>query len=289
MSDAFTIALAQFASGEDREANRVKGEKMVAEAAAKGASLVAFPEMAFEPFFPQHPTAPRYFDWAETVPGPTSQRFAEAALDNSVAVFINLLQRMERGQYFDSTVALSADGRIGGFSHMMHICETPGFHEKYYYWPGQTGFPVFDMGTAVIAPCICYDRHYPEVMRIFTLKGAEIIIVQTATTREEAGTVLEAEMRAAALANGVFVALVNKAGRDGALDFAGRSFVVDPGGEIIAQSTKDGDDLLVVELELERISHARHAWPFLRDRRPELYEALFTELGDAHHHHDHEE
>jgi len=278
MSDTLRIALAQTSAGGDREANRKKAEATVAKAAEEGAALVAFPEMAFDPFFPQYPTDPKFFDWAEKIPGPTSARFATAAMENKIAVLINIYETSERGQYFDSTAALDADGILLGVCRMMHVCETPGFHEKYYYWQGPGDYPVFELGGARVAPCICYDRHYPEVMRILTLSGAEVIVVETATTREEAGQVLEAEMQAAALANGVFVALVNRAGKDDKLHFAGRSFVAAPDGSILAQSESDSDDLLVVDLELGAIERARQTWPFLRDRRPEIYDLLFYNL-----------
>lgn len=280
MKESFKLALAQTTVSEDRRQNRSKGLESVARAAEAGAELVGFPEMAFDPFFPQYPGNAEYFQWAERLDGPTCQSFAQAARQHSIAVVINILQVMARGQYFDASVVLAENGRVAGHSHMMHICETPGFHEKYYYWPGTTDFPVFDVNGAWIAPCICYDRHFPEVMRTFTLRGADVILVQTATSKGEAGTVLEAEMQAAALANGVFVALVNRAGKDGGIDFAGRSFVVNPMGEIINQSEIAEDDLLLTELNLGEIEKARQAWPFLRDRRPETYYSLVDELEE---------
>jgi beta-ureidopropionase len=278
MSEMFRIALAQTTAGEDRGFNRKKAEKTVARAAKEKAALVAFPEMAFDPFFPQYPTDQKYFEWAEKIPGPTCQRFADIAEANKIAVLINHYETSARGQYFDTTTVIDHEGILLGVCRMMHICETPGFHEKYYYWQGPGDYLVFEIGGARVAPCICYDRHYPEVMRILTLNGAEVIVVQTATTREEAGQVLEAEMQAAALANGVFVALVNRAGEDGELHFAGRSFVAAPDGSIIAQSKSDSDDLLIVDLELDEIERARQVWPFLRDRRPEIYDALLYNL-----------
>jgi predicted amidohydrolase len=272
------IALAQMTVGPDREANRQKAEQFIKEAAGMKATLVAFPEISFDPFFPQYPSKPEYFDWAEKVPGPTTERFAALAQRNVIGVLLNLLQKGEPGQYFDGTAVIDSCGNLLGVSQMMHICDTPGFHEKYYYWPGQTDFPVFDMAGLRVAPCICYDRHYPEMMRILTLRGARLIVVQTATTREEAGQVLEAEMQAAALANGVYVALVNRAGVDGKLHFAGRSLMVSPDGTILKQSQTDGDDLLTAELEPEAVDRARVVWPFLRDRRPEIYDPLLFGL-----------
>ena len=277
MSEKYRIALAQTTASEDREANKAKAEKTVARAASEGAALVAFPEMGFDPFFPQYPTDEKYFEWAETLPGPTSERFGKAAAANGIAVLINIYETDLPGQYFDSTAVLDGKGELLGRTRMMHICETPGFHEKYYYWPGPGTFGVFDLGIKA-APCICYDRHYPEVMRILTLRGAQLIVVQTATSADEAGQVLEAEMQAAALANGVYVALVNRAGRDGGLEFAGRSFVAAPDGSIAAQSDSAADDLLLVDIDPAEIVRARQVWPLLRDRRPELYEPLLFEM-----------
>lgn len=280
MNEVFRLALAQVTAGEDRENNREKAESIIAEAAAAEADLIAFPEMAFEPFFPQHPTDPQYFNWAEKIPGPTTDRFAAAAERHKIALLLNLYQKAERGQYFDATAVVDSRGHLLGLTQMMHVCETPGFHEKYYYWPGTPEYPIFNIGSARIAPCICYDRHYPEVMRILALRGAEVIVVQTATTREEAAQVLEAEMQAAALANGVYVALVNRAGADEKLHFAGRSFVAAPDGNIILQSDSDGDELLIAELELEAIENARQVWPFLRDRRPEIYDPILDDIDN---------
>jgi len=279
MAETVTFALAQTTVTEDRNANRSKGLQTVAAAAEAGANFVAFPEMAFDPFFPQYPGKEEYFDWAETADGETTAMFAEVAAEHGISVITNIFLKQARGQHFDASMMIGADGQLHGYSHMLHICETPGFHEKYYYWPGTTDFPVFDTGHCTIAPCICYDRHFPEVMRAFTLRGAEIIVVQTATSREEAGTILEAEMQAAALANGVYVALVNRAGKDGGIDFAGRSFVVSPHGEIINQSTSDSDDLLVTSVDLEEIQRARANWPFLRDRKPEIYDVLLEDMS----------
>lgn len=279
MSEPLKIALAQMTVGDNREANRAKAEQFIGDAAKEGASLIAFPEISFDPFFPQYPTEPKYYDWSETVPGATTERFASVARENKISVLLNLLQSVEPGQFFDSSAVLDHRGNLVGVTQMMHICETPGFHEKYYYWPGQTDYPVFDLAGIRVAPCICYDRHYPEVMRIFTLKGAQLIVVQTATTVEEAGQVLEAEMQAAALANGVYVALVNRVGVDGKLNFAGSSFVVAPGGAILARTKSKGDDILFADLDFGAMEQARVAWPFLRDRRPETYESLLHGLG----------
>ena len=131
MSEKYLIALAQTTAGEDREANRVKAEMTVAKAASEGARLVAFPEMGFDPFFPQYPTDPGYFEWAERLPGPTSERFGKIAAANDIAVLINIYETDRPGQYFDSTAVIDSGGELLGATRMMHICETPGFHEKF--------------------------------------------------------------------------------------------------------------------------------------------------------------
>jgi N-carbamoylputrescine amidase len=159
---------------------------------------------------------------------------------------------------------------------MTHILEGPGYNERYYYWPGDSGYQVFDVGPARIGVAICYDRHFPEAMRALTLGGAELIVVPTATASLEAEyrAVWEIEMQAAAVANGLFVAVANRAGDDDTLRFFGQSFAVDPYGRVVARAPEEEVSLLVVDLDLGLVEAARRDMPFLRDRRPETYELL---------------
>jgi N-carbamoylputrescine amidase len=159
---------------------------------------------------------------------------------------------------------------------MTHILEGPGYNERYYYWEGDSGYAVFDIGPARIGIAICYDRHFPEAMRALALGGADLIVVPTATARLEAQfrAVWEIEMQAAAVANGVFVAVANRAGVDDTLSFFGSSFAVDPYGRVLARAPEDDVALLLVDLDLGLIEEARRDMPFLRDRRPETYRGL---------------
>jgi N-carbamoylputrescine amidase len=194
---------------------------------------------------------------------------------------INVFERAAPGRYFDCSPVFDQDGSYLGKQRMTHILEGPGYNERYYYWEGDSGYPVFDVGASRTGPvriglAICYDRHFPEVMRALTLGGAEVIVVPTATAKLEAQfrAVWEVEMQAAAVANGVFVAVANRAGVDDTLSFFGRSFAVDPYGRVLARAPEDDVALLLVDLDLALVEEARRDMPFLRDRRPETYGVL---------------
>jgi beta-ureidopropionase len=276
MARTLRIALAQVAVGPERKDNVAKALGMMADAARAGAQLVVFPEMSVDPFFPQYRADQRYFDWGVPVPGPLTDRFQEQAASLGLATVINIFERAAPGRYYDCSPVFDRDGEYLGKQRMTHILEGPGYNERYYYWEGDSGYPVFDMGPARIGVAICYDRHFPEGMRALALGGAEVIIVPTATAAMEAQfrAVWEVEMQAAAIANGLFVAVANRAGVDDTLTFFGQSFAVDPYGRVLARAPEDDVALLVVDLDLGLIEQARRDMPFLRDRRPDTYEAL---------------
>lgn len=167
-----------------------------------------------------------------------------------------------------------AGGELLGRSRMVHIADEPGYWEKFYYTPGDTGFPVYEVAGIRFGIAICYDRHFPEHLRALVLKGAQVIFVPTAYDVSDPLQGYELEMQGAAFSNLVFVAVANRAGRDGGLDFAGRSLVVDPDGGVMARGKEKQEDLVVVELDLGRIEAVRRERPFLRDRRPPLYTDL---------------
>ena len=276
MGETLRIALAQVAVGPHREDNIQKALKMMAHAAQAGAELVVFPEMSVDPFFPQYRADKRYFDWAVPVPGPLTDRFQALAADLGLATVINLYERAAPGRYYDCSPVLSIDGSYLGKQRMTHILEGPGYNERYYYWQGDSGYPVFDVGPVRIGVAICYDRHFPELMRALVLGGAMLIVVPTATASLEAEfrAVWEIEMQAAAVANGVFIAVANRAGVDDTLRFFGCSFVVDPYGRVLRRAPEDDVALLVADLDLDLVEEARRDMPFLRDRRPETYRPL---------------
>jgi N-carbamoylputrescine amidase len=285
MARDFRIALAQVAVGREREDNIEKALRLMADAAEAGAQLVVFPEMSVDPFFPQYRAEKHFFDWGVPVPGPLTERFQAKAASLGLATVINVFERAAPGRYFDCSPVFDMDGEYLGKQRMSHILEGPGYNERFYYWEGDSGYPVFDLGAVRIGVAICYDRHFPEGMRALALGGAEIIVVPTATASMEAQfrAVWEVEMQAAAIANGCFVAVANRAGVDDTLSFFGRSFAADPYGRVLARAPEDDVALLLVDLDLDMVEEARRDMPFLRDRRPETYGMLVGQgRQDAH-------
>ncbi len=265
------IALVQQSAGLDKAANVSRGLEAVERAARDGASVVVFPELAFERFFPQRPAAGAPWRSAETVPGPATDAFCLRARELGVVVVLNLYERDgERG--FDCSPVIDADGTLLGRTRMIHITEYPCFHEQGYYTPGDTGAPVYRTQAGAIGVAICYDRHYPEYLRALALGGADLVVVPQAGALDEWPEGLyEAEMRVAAFQHGYFVALCNRVGREECLTFAGESFVCAPDGQVVARAPRLEDSVLTADIDLSEAatSHARRL--FLRHRRPELY------------------
>ena len=270
------IALVQQAASTDLDDNLRRGKAAFERAAAAGAALVAFSELAFLPFLPQVPSSarPGYRDYAQTVPGPLTEEFGALARRYGMAVVLNLFERAGDAT-FDSSPVLDADGTLLGVTRMVHIMEGPGFHERGYYAPGRNEGYVFQTRIGRIGVAICYDRHFPEYMRGLALAGAELVVVPQAGILDEWGEGLyEGELRIASLQNGYFTALVNRVGREPALHFSGESFVTDPNGRVIARAPRDAEALLLADCDFGLIgkSHARRH--FLADRRPAVYRRL---------------
>ena len=270
------VALVQQVATPDRAANVQRGLDAVRRAAADGADLVCFAELAFDPFYPQHCAEPGFADLAEPVPGPTTEAFTALARDLGVVIVLNVFERDERAdgtvQTFDTSPVIDADGTLLGVTRMVHITDYEGFHEQGYYTPGDRGAPVYDTAAGRLGVAICYDRHYPEYLRALALGGAEVVVVpQAGAVGEWPDGLYEAEMRVAAFQHGFFTALVNRVGAEERLTFAGESFVCNPAGEVIARAGEGTEEILHAELDLSEVgrSHARKL--FLRDRRPELY------------------
>ena len=265
------IALVQQRASEDRRANRQRGLEAVESAARAGAQVVAFAELAFDPFYPQDRATEQLLQNAEPVPGPTTDAFAAAARDLGVAIVLNLFER-DGDRTFDTSPVIDADGSILGKTRMVHITEYACFHEQGYYAPGDRGVPVYDTRFGRIGVAICYDRHYPEYMRALALGGAQVVFVpQAGAVDEWPEGLYEAEMQVAAFQNGYFTALCNRVGPEPRLTFAGESFVCDPAGRVIARAGRETEEILYGDLDLAMVeaSHARRL--FMRDRRPELY------------------
>lgn len=274
------IALAQIASSPDRDANLSRALAAMAEARRAGADLVAFAEVVLDRFFPQAPDDHAAFQLAEPIPGPTAGRIAAQARELGIVTVFNLYESGADGRRFDSSPVFDADGRLLGVTRMLHITQYEGFYEQTYYDPGDNarrGMPVYDTRAGRIGVAICYDRHYPEVMRSLGLQGAELVVIpQAGTVGEWPEGMYEAEVRTAAFQNGYFTALVNRVGEEGRLTFSGESFVVDPEGRVLARGKSLAEDLVVcdVDLGLCRESTARRL--FWRDRRPDLYRSWFS-------------
>jgi N-carbamoylputrescine amidase len=269
------IALVQQRASADRRANVEQGVRALETAAAHGAQIICFAELAFEPFYPQSPAEPGFEQLAEPVPGPTTETFAARARQLGVVVVLNLFER-DGERCYDTSPVIDADGALLGRTRMIHITDYPDFHEQDYYTPGDTGAPVYRTRFGRVGVAICYDRHFPEYMRALALGGADLVLVpQAGTAGEWPEGLFEAEMRVAAFQNGYFVALCNRVGMDGRLNFAGESFVCTPAGTILARAPQGAEHLLFADLDLSETerSHARRL--FFQHRRPELYRNWF--------------
>lgn len=270
------IALVQQKAGPDKRENLARGRAALEAAAAGGARLVAFAELAFEPFYPRCRAATGFAELAEPIPGPTTDALAATAKRLGVVVVANLFER-DGDRCFDTSPVIDFDGTLLGRTRMLHITDYPGFHEQGYYTPGDTNVPVFNTAVGRIGVAICYDRHFPEVMRALALNGADLVVVpQAGTTSEWPDGLYEAEMRVAAFQNGYFVALCNRVGLEGELDFAGESFVCSPDGVVLARAPSGAEHVLFADIDLAATneSHARRL--FLQHRRPALYGGWFS-------------
>jgi beta-ureidopropionase len=265
------LALIQHRATSDVDANRHRAIEAVRRAAGDGGELVAFPELAFTPFYPQKPPAGNILDLAEPVPGPTVELFQTLAQELRVVIVLNVFER-DGGATYDCSPVIDADGSLLGRTRMVHITEYPCFHERQYYSPSTLGAPVFKTRVGPVGVAICYDRHFPEYMRALALAGADLVVVpQAGIVDEWPAGFFEGEMTTAAFQNGYFIALCNRVGREEMLDFAGESFVCGPEGSVRARAPKGADAILTVNIDLADAarSHARRV--LLRDRRPELY------------------
>jgi N-carbamoylputrescine amidase len=277
-----TLALVQARSAESKQANVDKAIDRIAEAAAVGANVVCLPEL-FAHRYPCQAEDHRQFDLAEPIPGPTSDALAGAAREHGVVVVGSLFERRGAGLYHNTAVVFEADGRLAGRYRKMHVPDDPLYYEKFYFTPGDLGFGSFPTRYARVGVGICWDQWFPEAARLTALSGAQVIFYPTAIgwIAEEKGdfgaaqhSAWETMMRSHAIANGLFVAAVNRVGVEDALEFWGASFVCDPNGNVLARAACDAEETLLVECDLDRIDAVRTHWPFLRDRRIDAYGSL---------------
>ena len=256
--------------GSDHADNERRAIAAMGRASDAGVNVIVFPELSFLPFFPAYPDDPQYFEWAVPVPGPVIERFQEAARKDGLVTVINVYEKAGAGRYYDTSPVIDADGTLLGATRMAHIAEEPGFHEKFYYCPGDTVPCVYDTQAGRIGMSICYDRHYPEHLRALAVLGAEIILVPTACLEGEDFAMYEVELQAASFDSQVFTAFCNRTGTEGRGTFAGRSFVTGPDGRVISRAGS-GEELLVVDCDLLLMDRIRKHRFYMRDRRPDLY------------------
>ena len=281
----FRVGLVQMAMSPDPQANEEKAAAKVEEAARKGAEVVCLPEMYRTPYFCQREDA-ALFDLAETIPGPSSERFSKVARKAGVAVVVPIFEKRAAGLYHNSAIVIDANGVQVGLYRKMHIPDDPSFYEKFYFAPGDLGFQAFDVQAGRIGTLICWDQWYPEGARLTALRGASILFYPTAigwhpAEKAQHGAAQrdawQTVQRGHAIANGVYVAAVNRVGHEvftpgtPGLEFWGSSFLCDPFGVVIAEGSVDKEEILVGEVDLERIEEVRRGWPFLRDRRIDAY------------------
>ncbi|PYQ18571.1 MAG: acyltransferase [Acidobacteria bacterium] len=284
----FRVGLVQMAMSREPGENLEKALDRVREAARAGAEVVCLPELYRSLYFCQNED-PALFDLAEPVPGPSTEALGRAAKEAGVAVVVPIFERRAAGLYHNSAVILDADGTVAGLYRKMHIPDDPLFYEKFYFTPGDLGFQAFDTRAGRIGTLICWDQWYPEGARLTALRGACVLFYPTAIgwhPHEKAQhgaaqrSAWQTIQRAHAIANGVFVAVVNRVGHEvpagggPGLEFWGSSFLADPFGVVMAEATADREEVLVGEVSLPRIDEVRRNWPFLRDRRIDAYAGI---------------
>ena len=288
------IGLVQHAMGPDRDANRDASLAGIAEAASRGATLVVLPELQATEYFCKYQD-PSLFDLAEPLDGPTRRALADAASEHGVVVVGGVFERRAPGLAHNTAIVLDADGSLAGFYRKMHIPDDPGYNEKYYFTPGDTGFEPIDTSVGRLGVLVCWDQWYPEAARLMALAGAELLIYPTAIgydpaeADEESARQLEAWrviQRSHAVANGLFVASCNRVGREpdrsgGAheAEFWGHSFVCGPQGEILAEAGT-ASEVVVADVERARSEAVRRIWPYFRDRRVDAYGGLIRRFID---------
>ena len=271
------VALTQTGWTGDRESMTALHEDFTRQAAAQGAQVICFQELFYGPYF-GITQDPAYYEYAESVPGPTTDRFAKLAAELGIVIVLPVYEEDQPGVLYNTAAVIDADGSYLGKYRKHHIPHLPKFWEKFYFRPGNLGWPVFETAVGKIGVNICYDRHFPEGWRTLALNGAEIVFNPNATAPGISNKLWEIEQPAAAIANGYFVAACNRVGAetneygDEAVAFYGSSYVVGPDGNVVgdvASSTEAG--LIVRDVDLDQVREVRERWQFFRDRRPDAY------------------
>ena len=305
MSNAnkFKVGLIQMRMAPDPEANFASAIERIHQAARLGANIVCLPELFRAQYFCQREDT-RLFDLAEPLPGPSTAKLAEVARAARVVLIASLFERRAPGLYHNTAVTLNADGALASVYRKMHIPDDPLYYEKYYFTPGDLGFQAVDTAFGRIGTLVCWDQWFPEAARLTVLQGAELLFYPTAigwhpAEKAEFGPAQydawQTIQRSHAIANGVFVAAVNRVGHEHGevklaqgnlraegqgIEFWGGSFLADPFGRILAQASHDAEEILIAEIDPALIEETRRNWPFLRDRRIDAYSGITQRFLD---------
>lgn len=299
LNQNYRVGLIQMSCGPDPDANLDKAADRVRQAAREGAQIICLPELFRAQYFCQREDI-ALFDIAEPIPGPSTERLSAIAREEKVVVIASLFERRAAGLYHNTAAILDHDGSLRGLYRKMHIPDDPLYYEKFYFTPGDLGFRAFDTAAGRIGTLVCWDQWYPEGARITALQGANVLFYPTAigwhpAEKEEFGTAQyeawQTIQRAHAIANGVYVAAVNRVGHEhgdvrgnraegAGLEFWGGSFLADPFGRIIAKAAHDKEEILIGEINLRLLEDTRRNWPFLRDRRIDAYSPIVHRFLD---------
>jgi N-carbamoylputrescine amidase len=300
-SEIFSVGLIQMACSPDPDENLRRAVEKVREAARTGAQIICLPELFRTQYFCQRED-PALFDLAETIPGPTTDALIPVAREFKVVILASVFERRARGLYHNTAVVLDTDGSgsVRGIYRKMHIPDDPLYYEKYYFTPGDLGFKAFDTSYGRVGSLVCWDQWYPEGARLTALQGANILFYPTAigwhpdekaefgAAQHDAWRTIQ---RSHAIANGVFVAVVNRVGHEfgdirgsraqgKGLEFWGRSFLCDPFGRVMAEASHDKEEIVIGQCDLGHLEDVRRNWPFLRDRRIDSYEGICRRFLD---------
>ena len=288
VKDRVKVGLIQMSTTTDPSANLSKAVERAEAAAKKGAQIVCLQELFRSRYFCQSEDQ-RNFKLAEAIPGPTTDVLGAVAREKEIVIVASLFERRSAGIYHNTAVIIDADGAIAGTYRKMHIPDDPLYYEKFYFTPGDLGFPSFQTRYAKIAALVCWDQWFPEGARSAALAGAQILFYPTAigwipneprAVAQTQRSAWELIQRSHAVANGVFVASVNRVGREGKIKFWGHSFVAGPFGEMVAHANGEREEILLAECDLGKIEETRQSWPFLRDRRIDAYGSLLSRTSE---------
>ena len=270
----------QGAAGEIKAAALAKHQKFIEEAAGKGVQVLCLQEIFFGPYFCAEQD-PKWYQLAEPIPGPTVAWAQGLAKKHAMVLVVPIYEEAMTGVYYNTAAVVDADGSLLGIYRKNHIPHLKGFWEKFYFKPGNLGYPTFKTRYAHVGVYICYDRHFPEGARILGLNGAEIVFNPSATVAGLSKYLWELEQPAHAVANGYFVGAINRVGVEPPWEagkFYGSSYFCDPRGQFLVKGSEDHEELVVADLDLEMIEQVRQTWQFFRDRRPETYGEMTSQL-----------